>query len=445
MRILFLTIVFILTNHLYSQDLIRKATLGAKIEQTNNGFKVSKVIDGTATNVKLKENDIIKEINQIQINDYQSFFNALNDARDGDKAEFLVERNNKLVKLKGKFIGASYETSTFSEVIYDKAPYKNGLLRVIINKPFIEGKLPAMLFIPGYTCSSIDNLLDNHPYKRIINAYANAGFVTLRIEKSGLGDSYNTPPCESCDLLDEIENFQSGLDKLKSLPYVDTNKIIIFGHSMGGIVAPALSSKNNVAGVVVYGTTAKSWFEYQIEMARVQNKLAGLDPIMHEQSVRDQYDLNYRFFIKKESLVEIAKDSVSLQALVNYFQYNAAQGMIYDRNAEYWRQIQDINHLENWKNTNAKVLVQFGESDFQAFSRIDHEQIVETCNFYNPGSASLQIFPLTDHYFAKSGTMQDAFDKFMNQQYLQLFDAYNFEVGNGAVNWSLEIVDRKNK
>jgi hypothetical protein len=39
-----------------------------------------------------------------------------------------------------------------------KRHYKGGQLRVIINKPFKENKMPAMLFIPGYTCSSIDEL-----------------------------------------------------------------------------------------------------------------------------------------------------------------------------------------------------------------------------------------------------------------------------------------------
>ncbi|MFO0493897.1 MAG: alpha/beta hydrolase family protein [Flavobacteriia bacterium] len=96
-------------------------------------------------------------------------------------------------------------------------------------------KIPTMLFIPGYTCSSLYEQTNNHPYKRIIDAYVDVGYETLRIEKSGLGDSKNTPPCESCDLLNEIENFGVGLKRLKSLPYVDTNQIIIVGHLMGGL------------------------------------------------------------------------------------------------------------------------------------------------------------------------------------------------------------------
>jgi photosystem II stability/assembly factor-like uncharacterized protein len=208
---------------------------------------------------------------------------------------------------------------------------------------------------------------------------------------------------------------------------------------MGGIIAPAISAKNQVAGVIVYGTTAKSWFEYQLEMYRIQNELAGMNPIEVEKSVVEQYDLNYRYFVKKEKLEDMAKDPLVDSILRTTWQYDGA-GKIYSRNAEYWRQIQDYPHLENWKNTTAKVLVQFGESDFQAFSRADHQQIVTTVNYFHPGNAQLITFPQTDHYFAKSGTMQEAYDKFSNGLYQQLFDEYNFEVGLSAVKWSNEIL-----
>ena len=445
MKIFMLLFLLAIQSPFFAQDLTRKAALGAQLEQVENGILVTEVVNGTAVNVKLRSKDVIVEINNVKTSDYYSLSDALNNYRDGDKAEIKVLRKGKTTLLKGNFIGRTKETSDFSEVIYDKAPYRDGSLRVILNKPLnTSEKLPAMLFIPGYTCSSIDNLSDNHPYKRIIDAYAKAGFVTLRIEKSGLGDSYNTPPCESCDLKDEIENFQVGLNKLKSLPYVDTNKIIIVGHSMGGIVAPALSAKNEVAGVVVYGTTAKSWFEYQIEMYRTQNLLAGLDPIAHEQSVVEQYELNYRYFVKKESLADMAQDPHFDSILRTYWGYDG-DGKIFSRNAEYWRQIQDMPHLEHWKNTTAKVLVQFGESDFQAFSLPDHQQIVRTVNYYHPENASLITYPLTDHFFAKSGTMQEAYDKFINQQFLQLFEEYNFDVGNDAVKWSLNVINDNNE
>ncbi len=443
-----LILFFILCTHFPIAQLVRKVQFGARLEYVADkgisGCKVLQVIRGTSVALQLKENDIITKIGDSTFQSVDEFIYQFMQYNPDQEIKITVTRDKKKLLLKAKAVARPYETDDNATVLYDQAEYKGGQLRVIINKPFKENKMPAMLFIPGYTCSSIDALTNDHPYKRIIDAYVDAGYVTLRIEKSGLGDSKNTPPCESCDLLDEIENFEAGLKKLKTLSYIDTNKIIIVGHSMGGIIAPAISAKHQVAGVVVYGTTAKSWFEYQIEMYRVQNALAGMNPIEVEQSVIAQYDLNYRYFIKKEKLEDMAKDRQTDSVLRAVWGYDS-KGKIYERNAEYWRQIQDYPHLENWKNTKAKVLVQFGESDFQAFSKADHQQIVNTVNHFNPGSASLQTYPLTDHFFAKSGTMQEAYHKFSNGQIQQLFDEYNQEVGLSAVRWSNEILTNKNE
>jgi len=445
----FILLFFISTANLFfGQSLHRKALFGARIEYVtengNSGCKVVQVVRGTSVELKLQENDLITNIGNQSFSSSDEFTTQFLTYEPGKEVQVSVLRGKKKLTLKAKVVARPYETDDNATVIYDDANYKGGQLRVIINKPFRENKMPAMLFIPGYTCSSIDELTNDHPYKRIVDAYVDAGYVTLRIEKSGLGDSKNTPPCESCDLLDEIENFEVGLKKLKSLPYVDTNQIIIVGHSMGGIIAPAISAKHNVAGVVVYGTTAKSWFENQIEMYRVQNALAGMNPIEVEQSVIEQYDLNYRYFVKKERLEDIAKDPKADSVLRMSWEYDG-NGKIYSRNAEYWRQIQDYPHLENWKNTKAKVLVQFGESDFQAFSKADHQQIVNTVNYFNPGNATLMTYPSTDHFFAKSGTSQEAYNKFANGQIQQLFDEYNHEVGLSAVKWSNEILSKKDE
>jgi photosystem II stability/assembly factor-like uncharacterized protein/dienelactone hydrolase len=446
-RLIYLCFLFFISVNGYSQ-IQRKVQFGARVEfVTENGAsgcKVLQVVRGTSVALKLQEKDLIVKIGNSTFASTDEFTRLFTGYSPDQEVQLTVLRGKKKLVLKAKAVARRYETDDNASVIYDEAPYKGGQLRVIINKPFKENKMPAMLFIPGYTCSSIDELTNDHPYKRIVDAYVDAGYVTLRIEKSGLGDSKNTPPCESCDLLDEIENFEVGLKKLKSLPYVDTNQIIIVGHSMGGIIAPAISAKNKVAGVVVYGTTAKSWFEYQIEMYRVQNALAGMNPIEVEQSVIEQYDLNYRYFVKKERLEDIAKDPKADSVLRMSWEYDG-NGKIYSRNAEYWRQIQDYPHLENWKNTKAKVLVQFGESDFQAFSRSDHQQIVNTVNYFNPGNATLMTYPSTDHFFAKSGTSQEAYNKFANGQIQQLFDEYNHEVGLSAVKWSNEILSKKDE
>jgi esterase/lipase len=51
---------------------------------------------------------------------------------------------------------------------------------------------------------------------------------------------------------------------------VDPERIYLFGHSMGGVLAPYLTAAVPVRGSMVYGTLARTWFEYQLENVRRQ-------------------------------------------------------------------------------------------------------------------------------------------------------------------------------
>ncbi len=443
-----LTIISVIISITCSaQPLPRKAWLGAQlqpIDQSNfaeyklsepAGLAIVRVAGGSAEALELLAGDVLTEINGKPVKGMSDLQESLAMLTEGQTLQVGVKRDGKTISRKAKAAGRPRETSEYSEVLYDSAPYRGGQLNVIINKPNGPGPHPAVLFIPGYTCSSVDGLSGSHPYGRVVQAFAKEGFGVVRIEKSGLGDSRNTPPCEGCTLKDEIENFEAGLIKLKSLPWVDTSLVFIFGHSMGGIVAPAITAKHPIKGVMVYGTTAKSWYEYQVEMNRVQGMLAKPDPLEYEQYCREQSELAFEYFIRKRELNEMASTPATDSLLRSTWQYDGA-GSIFGRNAEYWRQIQDMPLLENWANTKSNVLVMYGGADFQAFSKSDHEQIVYTVNNYRPGTATLEIFPETDHYFAKTGTTQFAYDLFANGEYQQLFDLFDPEVTLRAVAWA---------
>lgn len=436
---LVLAILFVQT--IVCQELPRKGWFGARISNENSGgIKVHQVVGGTSLNVGLKVDDVVLKINKNSINTTSDLSKIIGNLIEGNSISFEIIRNGEKITLKGKVKGRERETIKNGKVIYESIPFKGGKLSVIINRPNGEGKMPAILFIPGYTCSSVDGLTDNHPYGRIVRAFSEAGFVVIRVEKSGLGDSQNTPDCSSTTLYDEVDSFQAGFDKMKSLSYVDTSNLFLFGHSMGGIIAPAISAKNEVKGTIVYGTTAKSWFEYQLEMNRLQLMLAKLPPLEYEEKCRIQSEIAFEYFIQKKSLKEIASNPLKEEILKSDWMYDG-NNMIFERNQEYWRQIQDYPLLDNWKKATGKVLVLFGESDFQAFSKPDHEQIVYTVNHYKPGSAELICFPETDHYFAKSGTMQNAFDLFSNGKILELFESFNQDVIEKSIIWSKKQLD----
>jgi len=109
----------------------------------------------------------------------------------------------------------------------------NGYIRVIIDKPRTNKPLPAILFIQGYTCGSLDNVNSMHPYIQLIKGLAEKGYVVKRVEKPGEGDCFNLPACEDIDFHTEVNAFAAGLEKLKSYDFVDSDNIFIWEHSMG--------------------------------------------------------------------------------------------------------------------------------------------------------------------------------------------------------------------
>jgi len=120
MRILLVIFLcFCLSGFLNGQLLDRKASLGAQIGQTENGMKVVRAVEGTSIELKLKPDDVILEINKIKIDDYATLISAISSKVDNETVEITAERNNKIVKLKGKCVGRPFEKSENSEIIYD--------------------------------------------------------------------------------------------------------------------------------------------------------------------------------------------------------------------------------------------------------------------------------------------------------------------------------------
>ena len=96
-----------------------------------------------------------------------------------------------------------------------------------------------------------------------------AGYVTMRVDKPGCGDSEGGPWPE-IDFQAELDGYGQGLKALKAYSFVDPDKVFIFGHSMGGVMGPLLAAETKVKGVAVYGTVFRTWFEYQVENVRRQ-------------------------------------------------------------------------------------------------------------------------------------------------------------------------------
>ena len=141
-----------------------------------------------------------------------------------------------------------------------------------------ETRRPAVLFVQGIDRESLDfGARVGAPVRELVHGWARAGFVTMRVEKRGVGDSDGDEGGFDVELSDA----RAALRALAADAAVDPRAIFLFGHSVGGMIAPLLCEEPGaggeplVRGVVVLGTSARGWLECVAASTRRQLTLAG--------------------------------------------------------------------------------------------------------------------------------------------------------------------------
>ena len=121
---------------------------------------------------------------------------------------------------------------------------------------------------------------------------AGFGYLTLRFDMRGCGDSEGQRGKVIC--LEQVEDTKSAVSYLQSLPYVDTNRIGVLGHSFGAAVAVyAAGVEPRIAACVSSGgwgdgetkfrkqhESPEAWQRFSDMLARGRDKLKKGESMM---------------------------------------------------------------------------------------------------------------------------------------------------------------------
>ncbi|MFA8301051.1 MAG: PDZ domain-containing protein [Hyphomicrobiales bacterium] len=435
------TIIFcVIISSLNAQILKRKASLGIYIKPIQNkDLSISYGIDSiegilvtgvheksTSHLLGLKKGDLILEINQQKVKNYNTVYNVIKSHVSGDSVEVRFIRNGDTKTSKGYFVGRPFEERRNAKVLYDEVTYYNGTLRTIIAYPTntYKDKFPVIFLIQGYGCDSYDNLTNTSNVSKVIDGFLSKGYAVVRTQKPNIGDSKCKIDCKDLDFYQEVDAFQASFDALNKYSFIDKNEIYILGLSMGGVIAPMIQqNKLKAKGIVVFGTVSRPWFEYFIDQYRRQNILLGQDFVENEQGVDNILKFYYDFMINKKSPIELYKNS-KYRNILKYSWGNIGDNMYLNgRHAKYWQSLQDIRPYKRWKDCSSYVLSLWGEGDFVAFSKEDHVMISKVVNTYHPNHATYLTVPFTDHSFTKVSNQKESIKYWNNYKYKR--DNYN--------------------
>lgn len=459
-RIAFCFTLFFCHSLLNAQHIQRKASLGiypapvsAEVAAEKGlteakGVLVNRVLpNSTCSHIGLKTDDIILKINDIEVVGVPELMTARNELRAETKIEMKVWRAGKLLSLKGKGLAIPYENSNSSEVIYDEIPYKDGWLRIIVNKPHADlaigiDKHPTIFFIPGYTCASVDNFSPIHPYGKLIDSLSGLGYAIFRVEKPGVGDNLNTGDCLQLGFDNELEAYQVAYQHLKDYNFLDLDNIFVFGHSMGGVYAPLMAAEFQPKGVIVYGTTNETWYEYCLKMNRFQNPWMTGDWIQMEKDNRILMRMWYEHFMNKVPTKELAKKPEYDEMLRREYQWDG-EDQILGRDEIFWQELHDQNLTIAWAKTPSYTLSIYGEADLPAISSDAHEEIAKIVNTYYPGRAEYQLLEGTDHSLIRVGSMEDYLKLRQTPAYREkLENHFNYDLVTMMDVWIKDKLDR---
>ncbi len=383
-------------------DLPRRGAIGISVRPApEGGVRVLLVRPtGPADRAGVSVGDRLIAVGDQRIASHADLTEAMRSARAGREVELKLERAGEEKTVRVAPDAVPVETVEGSVVTYSSVAHPGGYrLRTIITEPretplARDGRSPAFFFIQGIYCASIDrpqaaDAVDT----RLVHAMAKAGFVTLRVDKPGLGDSEG-PRCEEIDFATELEGCRAALGQLRTLGSVDPDRIYIFGHSMGGVIAPYLTAEQPVGGTIVYGTLARTWFEYQLENVRRQLGLAGATEGDINEALQGEAKSSATILIDRKTpgdvwarFPELKTDDPSVDAT-----------HISSRHASFFHQLQDLNLAQAWEKSRGRVLAIHGEYDWVT-SGADHELIARIVNGRSPGQGAALTLANADHGF----------------------------------------------
>jgi uncharacterized protein len=116
------------------------------------------------------------------------------------------------------------------------------------------GKLPAIVLVGGSGPTDRDGVAYGIPILgEIAGALADAGFMVVRYDKRGIGQSGGRP--ESASLTDYADDVIAAVKMLANRKDVDPKRIAVVGHSEGGSVAMIAGAKDKrIAAVALLAT-----------------------------------------------------------------------------------------------------------------------------------------------------------------------------------------------
>jgi dienelactone hydrolase len=388
-------------------DLPRAAALGFSARERGGALIVAG-LDGTsaAARAGLRAGDRLEAVQGRALAPLHVGLDLLR-RLDGDApVELAVRRGDERLVVRFTPPPLPLEDLAGVEEVYGVLEAPDGSrLRTLLTRPTgARGALPAVFVTQWVSCDSIE-VHSGDGAAVLLRALAErSGMATIRVERASGGDSEG-PGCHELDYDTEVAHYRHALARLARHPWIDPHRVVVLGLSLGGTTAPLVAQGYPVAGVVVTGAGAATYYERMLAFDRLAFERLG-DPREVHRRLLAHARFHQAYLLDAEDPHRIAERHPELREVWPAMR-GTGEGVHYGRPYAWHRQAARRDLLAAWAALGAPVLVLYAEYD-QFEPAAGHRLIVETRNRLQPGSAEYVEIPRMGHDFAVYPSPEDA-------------------------------------
>ena len=363
----------------------------AKYDTAHAFFDESEQVKITPDNLKKLWDNINANLGKAEVLDavsskVQGEFFAVTVEGKFEKAEQnFVLMFNKKEKIVGLFMppkAAAYakpayaDTTLYAEKsIYLQSPGHQ--LAAIITTPKNKTNFPVVVFVHGSGPGDMDETVGpNKPFKDLATGLAAKGIASIRYVKRTL--IYQSEFNKAFTVKEEVtDDALAAIALAKTVAGADQKSIYVFGHSLGGMLAPKLATLSpTLKGIILAAAPARKLADIIID----QNKY--IIELSKDTTKATQTDLAAAIKeIEKSKLVKLAPNM-------------KPDSVIIGLPASYWTDLNSYDQVATAKKLKQRILVFQGGNDFQV-SMTDYN--IWNAALGKSSKASVKLYPELNH------------------------------------------------
>lgn len=269
----------------------------------------------------------------------------------------------------------------------------------------VSQPVPAVVFVHGSGASNMDEKVGKlTPFKDLAEGLAKHGIASIRYNKRSFSHGFKMLRDKSLPITVKTETIEDAIlatEMLRNDARIDSEKIFIIGHSMGGMLAPRIDSEGgNYKGLILMAGSPRKLEEIMIDQNHmVLNSTKGL----------------VKWIVKKQ----ISKINGMFEGLYQLSDEEAKKKKMGGGTTLYYFKEMGERPASNYLlNTEKPVLIMQGEKDFQATVEKDFEAYKQILADKN--NVTFRLYKNLNHAFVPSvyGNIMKAKQEYNIEQHI---------------------------